>query len=102
MVASTPRNPCSGRTWKIDDEDLLVERRASPPDWNPQLRSGLSRETPVPPAVFTAYLPARIQISHHYMKHLPGHSRIALGNRRLRVALAAGIGVISIRPRDGR
>ncbi len=34
------------------------------------------------------------------MKHLPGHSRIALGNRRLRAAV--GIGVIAIRPRDGR
>ena len=34
------------------------------------------------------------------MKHLPSHSRIALGNRRLRAAV--GIGVISISPRDGR
>ncbi len=34
------------------------------------------------------------------MQHLSGLSRIALGNRRLRAALAAGIAVISIRPRD--
>jgi len=50
----------------------------------------------------TASLPAGIQISHHDMKHLPGLSRLALRNRRRRAALAVGIAVISIRPRDGR
>jgi hypothetical protein len=45
-------------------------------------------------------LPAGIQISHHDMKHLPSQSGIALGNRRLQDALAAGIGGIAIGPRD--
>jgi len=43
---------------------------------------------------------ARIQVSHHDVKHLPGASRIALRNRRLRVAIAVGIGRISICPGD--
>jgi len=44
-----------------------------------------------------ASLTSGIEISHHDMKHLPGSSRIALGNRGL-----LAITVISIPPRDIR
>jgi hypothetical protein len=47
-----------------------------------------------------APLPAGIQISHHHVKHLPGTSRITLGNTRFRLALAISIVDISIRSSD--
>src|SRR5208282_659283 len=47
-------------------------------------------------------LPAWIQILHHDVQHLPGESRIALGNLGFRTApsfsIAFAIGMIAIRP----
>jgi len=84
MAASIQHNRCFVRTWKIDGTKYDGTKI------NGEMRA----------SAFSASLSAGIQISHHHTKHLPGLSRIALGNRCLRAALAAGIGAISISPRD--
>jgi len=76
MAASILRNRFFGKTWKIDGTLRRKIHRAS--------------------------LSTGIQISHNDVKHLPCLPRIAFRNGRLRSVLSVNIGVISIRPRDGR
>ena len=59
--------------------------------------TGNWRKRPHQPPRGASRLPPRIQISHHYPKHLPGHLSVALRKCRLRAALG-----IAIRPRHCR